>query len=77
MSPSDELAVERFIRYPDTLSSEERAAVERLLRTDPVAREVAHFFRSFYAELDALTDEEGSSRELPPGSSRPPGTPGP
>jgi hypothetical protein len=69
MSPMEELAVERFVRYPNTLSEEERAAVERLLRTDPVAREVAQFFRSYYAEFDDLFDEEGEdSTQEPPGA---------
>ena len=54
MSPRDEETVERYIRYPETLSETEKLRVGDLLRADPVARRLAAFYRSFYDELDAL-----------------------
>jgi hypothetical protein len=62
MSPRDEEAVERYVRYPDTLSDAERVHVADLLRSDPTARRLAAFYRSFYDELDQL-DERGGPAE--------------
>ena len=69
MHPRDEQAIERLIRFPDTLSASERASVEHLIRTDPVAAEVAAFYRSFYEDLDALADED-TGEAPPPGPDR-------
>jgi hypothetical protein len=60
MSPPDEEVIERYIRYPDTLSAADRARAAELLRADPTARRLAAYYRGFYDELDAL--DEGHSR---------------
>lgn len=54
MTPLDEDLIERYIRFPSTLRTEDCHAAERLLRASAPARELAEFFRSFYAELDDL-----------------------
>ena len=54
MSPHDEETVERYVRYPETLSEAERLRVADMLRADTVARRLAAFYRSFYDELDGL-----------------------
>ena len=54
MSPDDEDALERFVRFPATLSAAERVRVADLLRGSAAARELAAFFRSFYEVLDEL-----------------------
>lgn len=58
MPPLDEDLIERFVRFPGTLTPSDRAAAEELLRSDAAARELAAFFRTFYEELDGL-DVEG------------------
>ncbi|PAP75945.1 helix-turn-helix domain-containing protein [Rubrivirga marina] len=59
MSPSLEDAVERFVRYPDTLRPEEREAIARLIEEDVTARELAAFYTAFYADLDGVPDGHG------------------
>jgi hypothetical protein len=54
MSPRDEEIVERYIRYPESLSDKDREDVAGLLRTDPTARRIADYYRRFYDELDAI-----------------------
>ncbi len=65
MSPRDEETVERYVRYPETLSERDRLRVADMLRADPVARRVAAFYRSFYDELDALEPPAGRSPNPP------------
>lgn len=68
MSPKDEETVERYVRFPQTLTEGERARVAGLLRADPVARRIAAFYRTFYDELDAL--ESPAERSLGDGHPR-------
>jgi hypothetical protein len=68
MPPLDEDLIERFVRFPGTLTPSARAAAEELLRSDAAARELAAFFRTFYEELDEL-DREGETEERPPNDS--------
>lgn len=60
MSPSLEDAIERFVRYPDTLRPEERTGLARLIEEDVTARDLAEFYRSFYADLDGVPNGDGS-----------------
>jgi len=57
MSPRDEESVERYVRFPETLSEAERARIADLLRDDPVARRLAAFYRGFYDELERVANE--------------------
>ncbi len=52
MDPGDERHIERFIRNPDSLSNDQRRAVERLIEKDPGARTYAEFLEDFYGRLD-------------------------
>ena len=52
--PLDEEAIERYVRYPHTLTEDERLYSERLIAHQPAARELAIFFAQFYAEYDEL-----------------------
>jgi hypothetical protein len=54
MSPRDEEIVERYVRYPESLSQPDRDRVAGLLRTDTTARRLADFYRRFYDQLDAV-----------------------
>jgi hypothetical protein len=54
MSPHDEEIVERYVRYPESLSPQDRDRVAALLRTDATARRIAEFYRRFYDQLDAV-----------------------
>ena len=53
MSPHMEETVERFVRYPNTLTPNERTEVAHLIEVDLTARRLASFYCSFYLELDA------------------------
>ena len=66
MSPHDEAEVERFVRYPDTLSPARRDAIAHLIDTDPVARRIADFYREFDDELQAAR-RSSSCGETAPG----------
>ena len=56
MLPRDEETVERYVRYPETLSEAERARIALLLRSDRTARHLAAFYRGFYGELDHVNE---------------------
>ncbi len=49
----DEQLIERYVRWPETLSSDLRATIQTHLAVDDVARATADFYRQFYEELDA------------------------
>lgn len=66
MNPDNEEAIERLVRFPEALSPREREEIEALIRTDPVARELAAFFRSYYDELDDLPEGDPSGEPPPP-----------
>lgn len=53
----DEKLIERYIRYPETLSEAERKEVETQIRESEKGQRIAAFYREYYEELDAL---EGS-----------------
>ena len=53
MTRSIEEAIERFVRYPESLDPAEREATARRIETDVAARHLASFYASFYEELDA------------------------
>ena len=61
MSPRDEEVIERYIRFPDTLSAEDRERASELLRSDPTARRLAAFYRGYYDELDALDEDRADT----------------
>lgn len=76
MSPHMEEAIERYVRYRTSLTADERDAVVRLLEGDATARRLAEFYRSFYADLDALPGPSlGSPPEVP--DAEPPAEGGP
>jgi hypothetical protein len=52
MTPSNEAAIEQYIRRPDAMSEEAQCEVERLLDRDPGAAAFAAFLRGFYDRLD-------------------------
>lgn len=54
---SDE-QIERYVRFPETLPSETRQAIEEEIERNPVLREVVTFFTEFYKEMDAGSEEE-------------------
>lgn len=66
MSRSLEEAVERFVRYPESLESHERLDIARLVQEDPTAQRLAAFYSSFYDELDATPGD--SNAETPAGT---------
>lgn len=57
-APFDEHAVERYVRYPESLGPEERRAVERSLATNPGARVVEALYREYYDILEEIRREE-------------------
>ena len=66
MTPLDEDLIERYVRFPSSLKAKDCRAAERLLRTSAAARELAEFFRSFYAELDELEQDDPADAPPPP-----------
>ena len=50
----DETQIEKFVRYPHTLSQKELDDVQQLIESNELARELAEFYRSFYSELDLI-----------------------
>lgn len=58
----DEDMIERYVRYPDSLTEDARQRVRQFLAKNELAAEIAHFYRSFYEELDAL--EDTTSRKM-------------
>jgi hypothetical protein len=70
MSPDDEELVERYVRYPESLSGHDRDRVGSLLRTDTTARQIADFYRRFYDELDAVEGPDDSGDQRPGNSGR-------
>lgn len=52
----DDELIERYIRFPQTLSAELRETIEQCLEQDERVREQAEFYRDFYEQFDR-TDE--------------------
>jgi hypothetical protein len=55
MTPADEHRLDRWLRYPEALPEAERAALGRLLRTDPEAAAYASAWEAFF---ELLREEE-------------------
>ena len=53
----DEHMIERYVRYPDTLSEEAQRSIEAYVQQDASAQTLAEFYRSFYQELDNLPQQ--------------------
>jgi len=77
MSDITEQQIERFIRYPEELSRQEREQVQSALNRSEELQELADFFRSYYEELDRLSQQKRAKRnpvveleplEITPGS---------
>lgn len=49
--------LERYVRFPETLTPEMRQVIESQLEIDPEMKRVVSFYRAFYEELDALSRE--------------------
>lgn len=58
-----ELHIERFIRYPEKLTAEERKAVETTIKSNPDVKAIADFYREFYEQLEHVREE---SAAVPP-----------
>lgn len=52
-----EHVIERYVRYPETLPATLREAVEAHLRQSPKLAKIADFYRDFYRELDATSED--------------------
>lgn len=52
-----ERVIERYVRYPETLSAATREAVEEHLRRSPELARIAAFYHDFYRELDAASED--------------------
>lgn len=65
MPPLDEDLIERYVRFPGTLTPSARSAAEELLRSDAAARDLATFFYTFYEELDELDREKRADPHQP------------
>lgn len=57
----DEEMIERYVRYPDTLSEEAHAEVEAFIDENELARQIADFYREYYSELNDTDVEESPS----------------
>lgn len=57
MDKVTEHMIERYVRYPESLSEEERRDVEEALQEDKLLRDIADFYRAFYEELDTLGED--------------------
>lgn len=54
MKTISEEEIERFVRFPDTLSDEEAERIQSAIAEDKELRQLADWFADFYHELDAL-----------------------
>lgn len=57
VKPIDEQLIERYVRWPETLSSDLRETILSHLVEDDAARATADFYRQFY---EALDEQEGA-----------------
>lgn len=55
MTRGEEL-IERYVRYPETLSPSRRRTIEAYLCDHPPARQILAFYTDYYEELDAVDD---------------------
>lgn len=60
MNINEEL-LERYVRYPETLSEEECSEVQALLGESELARQIVEFYQDYYSELDELGRSESES----------------
>lgn len=58
----NEELLERYVRYPQTLSEKERSEVQALLEESELARQIVAFYEDYYSELDEL--ERGESEAV-------------
>lgn len=49
-----ESEIERFVRFPDTLSVSVQSEIAGLIETNSLECDLAGFFRSYYLELDGI-----------------------
>jgi hypothetical protein len=56
MTPSQEALIERYVRFPTSLTEREHRLAADLLARDTVAREIAAYYRAFYEELDEVPE---------------------
>lgn len=57
----DEEMLERYVRYPQTLSEEEYHTVQALLEESELAQQIVEFYQDYYSELDELDRNESAS----------------
>ena len=50
--------IERYVGYPDSLGQDVRCLVEAKLATDGAARQIAEFYREYYAQLRNASSTE-------------------
>ncbi|MEM6334918.1 MAG: hypothetical protein AAF752_00025 [Bacteroidota bacterium] len=46
-------SIERYVRFPDTLTADRRSRIAKLIETDPATRSIYDYYVSYYADLDA------------------------
>lgn len=57
----DEEMLERYVRYPQTLSEEEHHTVQALLEESELAQQIVEFYQDYYSELDELGRDGSAS----------------
>lgn len=57
----DEEMLERYVRYPQTLSEEEYSKVQALLKESELAQQIVAFYQDYYSELDELDRDESTA----------------
>ncbi len=50
----NESHIEKFVRFPESLTADELKAVQEYIANDKTAKELVEFYTNFYAELDQL-----------------------
>lgn len=67
--------IERFVRFPETLTSSEKEVIRRELSANPELKAMAEWFTEFYDELDSLVTNrpsDGIIRLIPIEHNKPP-----
>ena len=65
MKSISEEHIERYGRYPDTLSDEQKEQIKLAISEDPELRQLADWFKDYYEELDSLTAKVVSKSVIP------------
>lgn len=57
--------IERYVRFPDTLTAEQKDQITKAITENTELRELADWFKDFYEELDSLTAKEVTKSVIP------------